>query len=107
LSRAALGYLRATVAVVFLDQKGFSAVPQIPRFVADLKKAKIDPGRPEDGVVDFHALRATFATSLARAEVPLVVAQHLMRHADPKLTANVYTKLELHDKREAVERRLS
>jgi hypothetical protein len=28
----------------------------------------------------------------------------LMRHSDPKLTANIYTRLELHDGREAVAR---
>ena len=48
--------------------------------------------------------RVTFATLLARAGVPLVQAQHLMRHSDPKLTANVYTRLELVDRRKAVEK---
>jgi hypothetical protein len=46
----------------------------------------------------------TRAPSLTRADVPLVLAQKLMRHSDPKLTANVSTKLELHDARVAVAR---
>jgi hypothetical protein len=33
--------------------------------------------------------------------LPLVLAQRFMRHSTPVLTANVYTKLELHDARAA------
>jgi integrase len=61
----------------------------------------------EDGdgrFLDFHALRVTYGTALARAGVRLQVAQRLMRHSTPVLTANVYTRLELHDLRGAVER---
>ena len=54
--------------------------------------------------LDFHALRVTFGTALARAGVRLQTAQRLLRHSTPVLTANVYTKLELHDLRGAVER---
>ena len=39
------------------------------------------------GTADVHALRVYFATSFARAGVPLVMAQRLMRHPDPRLTA--------------------
>ena len=53
--------------------------------------------------LDFHALRVTFGTALARAGVRLQVAQRLMRHSTPVLTANVYTRLELHDLRGAVD----
>ncbi len=79
-----------------------SAVPGVPTLAKDLRAAGIEPGTPEAGIVDLHALRATFCTSLARADVSLVLAQRLMRHADPKLTANTYSKLELHDSRAAV-----
>ncbi len=54
--------------------------------------------------LDFHALRVTFGTALARAGVRLQTAQRLLRHSTPVLTANVYTKLELHDLRGAVAR---
>jgi integrase len=53
-------------------------------------------------VVDLHALRVTYATLLGRAGVSLVQAQKLMRHSDPKLTANIYTRLQMDDAREAV-----
>jgi len=61
--------------------------------------------RDSDGrYLDFHALRVTYGTALARAGVRLQVAQQLMRHSTPVLTANVYTRLELHDLRGAVSR---
>ncbi|GHB93262.1 hypothetical protein GCM10007047_05730 [Cerasicoccus arenae] len=41
--------------------------------------------------VDFHALRYTFATKLAKSQVSQRLAQELMRHSDPKLTAMIYT----------------
>jgi integrase len=47
-------------------------------------------------------LRVTHGTALARAGVRLQVVQRLMRHSTPVLTANVYTRLELHDLRGAV-----
>jgi hypothetical protein len=46
----------------------------------------------------------TYGTALARAGVRLQEAQRLMRHSSPVLTANVYTRLELHDLRRARER---
>jgi integrase len=41
--------------------------------------------------LDFHALRYTFATMLARAGVSPRVAMELMRHSDMRLTAKTYT----------------
>lgn len=55
-----------------------------------------------DGVLDFHALRTTFATMLSRAGVQLVTAQKLMRHSDPKLTANFYTRVVIQDQSAAI-----
>ncbi len=52
---------------------------------------------------DFHANRHTFITNLARAGVPLTTAQTLARHSDPKLTASVYTHLQIHDHAGAIE----
>ncbi len=51
---------------------------------------------------DFHSLRHTFGTLLNKAKVPLATAQKLMRHSDPKLTANTYTHVLLDDKAEAL-----
>ena len=52
---------------------------------------------------DFHGLRHTFATLLNIARVPLVTAQKLMRHSDPKLTAKVYTHVLVDTKAEAID----
>lgn len=79
----------------------FKSLP-IPRTLyGDLKKAGIARVTPR-GVFDFHAFRVTFATTLARADVPLVLAQKLLRHSKPELTANIYTRLEIGDSRRAV-----
>ncbi len=81
--------------------------PSMPLFVVpkalvkildrDLVAAGI-PKRDDRGrTVDVHALRHTFGTNLAKAGVPLRTAQTLMRHSDPRLTANTYQHLELED----------
>ncbi|MGE4489889.1 MAG: tyrosine-type recombinase/integrase [Kiritimatiellales bacterium] len=41
--------------------------------------------------VDFHALRYTFCTRLARSGISPQVAKELMRHSDMRLTTGVYT----------------
>ncbi len=46
----------------------------------------------DEAVFDFHALRVTFITNMARAGVPLSQAVKLARHSDPKLTIGIYTK---------------
>ena len=53
--------------------------------------------------VDLHALRSTFCTQLIRADVPLVKAQKLLRHADPRTTVKHYSKLNLNDLRRSTE----
>lgn len=79
--------------------------PKMPRdrtFRADLERAKVAPADKAGRVVDFHALRATFGTNLARAGVMPRVAMRLMRHADVKITMKHYTDLRLHDEAKAV-----
>ena len=51
---------------------------------------------------DFHALRATYITTLARANVPVKVLQTLARHSDPKLTLNTYATMGISDMTAAV-----
>ena len=53
--------------------------------------------------LDIHCLRHTFGSRLARNGVGLVQVQRLMGHSDPKLTAQVYTHLDVEDLRRAVE----
>ena len=69
---------------------------------ADLKAAGI-PYCDRDGrVVDFHALRHTFVTNLARSGVHPTVAQRLARHSDVNLTLSRYTHTTLEAQGEAV-----
>jgi site-specific recombinase XerD len=48
-------------------------------------------------VVDFHALRHTFISNLARAGVHPRNAQALARHSTIDLTMNVYTHVAMDD----------
>lgn len=53
-------------------------------------------------MIDFHALRHTFASMLARANVAPRIAQSLLRHSDPRLTLGVYSHLGADDERRAL-----
>ena len=66
---------------------------------ADMAAAGIDTTG-----LDFHALRVTFCTRLARKGVSLQQAQVLMRHSTPVLTAGLYTRLTLQEAAAAVAR---
>ena len=66
------------------------------------KRSRIDSRDADGRVLDFHCLRVTFVTRLGRAGVPLVQAQKLARHSDPKLTSNVYTRLHRVDEASAL-----
>ncbi len=57
----------------------------------DLEASGI-PEHTDAGRVDFHALRVTYVTNLARAGVSLAQAQKLARHCDPKLTSGIYSR---------------
>ncbi len=83
--------------------KALPPVPAVDVLREDLRAAGIEPETAE-GKIDFHSLRVTFATSLARAGVPLAVAQRLMRHSTPLLTTKHYTRLEIFDLAAAAEK---
>ena len=69
----------------------------------DLKRAGI-PYRDEQGrVVDFHALRHTFISSLARSGVHPAKAKELARHSTIMLTMDVYSHVEVDELRSALE----
>jgi integrase len=70
---------------------------------ADLKKADI-PVKTALGVVDFHALRHTFITRLARSGVSPAVAKTLARHSTITLTMDRYTHTLMSDQRAALNR---
>ena len=69
---------------------------------ADLRRCGIEPVDAQKRVVDTHSLRHGYISALARAGVPLKVAQTLARHSDPKLTMNIYAHLSVHDLHGAV-----
>ena len=64
---------------------------------ADLRRRGIEPIDDQGRVVDTHSLRHGYISALARAGVPIKVAQTLARHSDPKLTMNVYSHLTAFD----------
>ena len=67
------------------ESKGASMIKR------DLKVAGIVYEDEGGRIVDFHALRTTLGSLLNLSGVPLKTAQDIMRHSDPKLTANFYT----------------
>jgi integrase len=74
------------------ESRAFSQHPHPDRQIrADLEKAGIPRIDSTGRKLDFHALRYTFATRLAACGVSQRLAQELMRHSDPRLTANIYT----------------
>jgi site-specific recombinase XerD len=68
-----------------------SRVPRSELFNEHLKAANIAKTDSQRHVVDFHSLRHTFCTNLHQAGVSQRKAMELMRHNDPRLTANIYT----------------
>ncbi len=72
-----------------------------PMLKRDLEPAGIEYEN-EYGKADFHALRHTFCSLLARSGVQPQTAQRLMRHSDINLTMKHYTHILLDDKRMAV-----
>ncbi len=69
----------------------FPKFPRIERFRRDLEKAGIAYVDAQGRYADFHSLRKTFGTNMARAGVPSRVAMALMRHSDRRLTDQIYT----------------
>ncbi len=68
-----------------------------------LARAGIERVDGDGRKIDIHALRHTFGSRLARHGAGLVQVQRLMGHSDPKLTAQVYTHLDVEDLRKALE----
>jgi integrase len=79
------------------------AFPSIRTFDADLEAAGIEKTDDEGRVVDFHALRHTFVTWLARSGASMRTTQALARHASVTTTER-YCDLHLFDLRGVVGR---
>jgi integrase len=69
----------------------FPGIPTLQTFRRDLRRVGIPVEDAEGKRADFHSLRYSFCTFLARAGVPIRTAMELMRHRDPKLTLQLYT----------------
>jgi integrase len=76
-----------------LEDAVFVCIPGTETLRRDLRAAEIVYETP-DGVLDFHSLRSAFASLLEFHKVGLSTAQKLLRHSDPRLTANVYQGLD-------------
>jgi integrase len=94
-------WLRATKKTG--DQRVFKVIKNLYKVLRlDLRWAGI-PYKDELGrTIDVHALRHTTATYLSRGKVSPRVAQNFMRHADIKLTMQIYTDANLLDEAEAL-----
>jgi len=79
------------------DSAIFARVPRVERFRRDLKSAGIAFKDAFGRSTDFHSLRKTFGTNMARAGVASRVAMSLMRHSDRRLTDKIYTDEKLLD----------
>ncbi|RNC81358.1 MAG: site-specific integrase [Phycisphaera sp.] len=84
------------------DGKVFDSLPTIRTVRRDYERARIALRDELGRSVDFHALRTTAATRLARAGITPQVAQKLMRHRDFRTTLR-YMVLELDDQARAME----
>ena len=74
------------------EKKVFTRLmPSMKRFKADLKAAGIAFIDGKGFRADFHSLRHTLATNLARAGTAPRVTMEIMRHSDMRLTAKTYT----------------
>lgn len=65
--------------------------PSIAELKADLQAAGVPYVDAQGRVADFHALRHTLATNMAKAGVPRRIAMEVMRHCDSRLTDKNYT----------------
>lgn len=70
---------------------------------ADCSAAGIEALTPGGEIRDFHSLRGTYITRLAKANVPFATVQRLARHSTPTLTAKHYVSLGLVDTAAAVD----
>ncbi len=79
----------------------------LPR-MRDMRKDFDNAGIPvvdtQGRKADFHSLRKTFNMGLQSSGTSFTTVMHLMRHSDPRLTANTYTDVTLLPQREAINR---
>jgi integrase len=104
--------LRADLAALLKEHRGDASddghvcrtLPSMTSHKGYLKKAGIEYVDDRGRRVDFHALRHTYGSLLAKAGIAPRVAMSLMRHTDLRLTMNVYTDPRIFDLAGAVEK---
>jgi integrase len=106
--RSSGGWWRDTARMMHADlaaaRKAWIEEVASPEDQAARERSDFLTYQDENGAfADFHANRHTFITNLGRAGVSLGMAQKLARHSDPKLTANIYTHLEVCDQAAAIQ----
>jgi integrase len=84
--RSHVAKLPAGTVIIFAG-----VMPTMKRFKADLTAAGIEFINAKGYRADFHSLRHTLATNLARAGTAPRVAMEIMRHSDMRLTSKTYT----------------
>lgn len=97
----------------WLSEPGISATELAEReasnFLQPMRRSEMATGANGgtasrfDEVLDFHSLRHTTATFLARAGVPITTSMSLMRHSSVDLTARFYTHVRIADRGAAVD----
>jgi integrase/recombinase XerD len=85
--------LRLHFATKLPAARAFNLSKLTAKMLADDLRAAGIATDTEEGVVDFHSLRVTFVTNLARGGVHPKVAQTLARHSTVELTMQTYTKM--------------
>lgn len=83
--------------------KVFRTIPNARTVRRDLERARI-PRETAAGVLDFHALRATFVTWLVAEKVHVFELQRLARHQRLDVTSGTYAKLLAEELRQAVDK---
>jgi integrase len=118
------GQPSVALSATITKNKKAAILPLHPQLVAELRNVKPLDAKPSDKVLigrmlpgmwkmksdlakagikyveegrraDFHALRHTLATNLARMNVPPRLAMEMMRHGDMRLTMTTYTDANL------------
>jgi integrase len=78
------------------DQPVFQSIPNHRTYRLDVESRAKIPWRDEQGrMASFHALRKTFGTYLALADVPLRTAMEMMRVTNAQLLTGIYNDAKL------------
>ncbi len=102
-SALAASLLAERPELVLPQARVFKTMPTNARRRLDFEAAEIPSVDDAGRQVDFHSLRGTFASRLARAGVPSLIARDLMRHASVQTTEKHYVRLQVMDLAGAVQ----